>query len=290
MQICILTGIILIVQQSIQIKWKSGVTSLKTHAKKTDQHHFCLVESSGNKYQLESSLKTIWSGNITYRYHDAKKICTHLSGSMSMNPGGKREYILGDIENCFSPDSGEIRFWIPVKQGQSVKGTNGQYLWLDDRPNSNGTVVQAQTWNTGQPNGLHIQQCVDASEQGNWYDMECEETKRCSVCVIPVAQIFRLRGQHNFEREYSLSFEMQKSTKRVIFEGLEQSSIVIWYPMEEKTELMDQEQNVTTTFYQNPFGLLGSRKDIIRNDGYTDQLVFTNVSLQSLPPLTTVIK
>ena len=179
--------------------------------------------------------------------------------------------ILGDAENCFV--NNEERFWIPVIQGETKAS---QYLWVHDRPGFSKKVILNQTWHVGHPTGLLFQQCVSTSDEGEWYDVECETELKCSVCNVPVVQTYQLRGNTTFDMEYFLSFEMQQSTRVITFEGHE-SSRIFWYPLEAKTEIIDQKQNLSRTFNQNPFGLLGS-KDAVIKFGYTDELTFTNVS------------
>ena len=92
---------------------------------------------------------------------------------------------------------------------------------------------------------------------------------------MPVAQTYRLRGQHLFDQEYILSFDMQQNRSQVVFEGYGQNRIV-WDLFSSKTYILDKEKNILRSFNQTPFGLLGSI-DKVSNNGYTDELIFTNV-------------
>ena len=191
---------------------------------------------------------------------------------MSLNPKETTAHVLGDPKACLV--YGVKEFWLPVVQGKPIDGLMGQYIWLDDRPGSNKSEALFQKWSEGQPNGLLYQQCVESS-QNFWNDLECESVFRCSVCRIPIVQKYQLRGTGSFDREYYLSFNMQLSATKIIFEGQGLNKI-LWYPLDDITELVDPSENVIKTYNKSPFGLLGDHKSIIQH-GYTDELVFTNV-------------
>ena len=190
---------------------------------------------------------------------------------MSMDPI-ETDHVLGNSSVCYWRDM--KYFWIPVIQ-EGKRSEVGQYSWVDDRSNTNSSETLNPEWQTGQPNGLDFQQCVHKSEKEKWYDVECE-MKSCSVCNVPVAQTYRLRGQHPFDQEYILSFDMQqKHTSQVVFEGYGPNRIV-WDLFSSKTDILDKEEGISRSFNQTPFGLLGSI-DKVSNNGYTDELIFTNV-------------
>ena len=200
---------------------------------------------------------------------------------MSLNPEhnlSNVEHILGDPDNCNL--YGSSRFWIPVVQGNPIEGKTGQYQWLDDRPGYNHSEMLFQKWTASQPNGFLYQKCVETHHDA-WNDLECESVKRCSVCIIPKVQKYLLRGPvGHFDQEYSLSFNMQLSTTRIVFEG-QGLSRIIWYPLQRQTKLVNRKLNLTRIFDQNPFGLLGYHENIL-NRGYEDELVFTNVCIERI--------
>ena len=205
-------------------------------------------------------------------YQDSKALCSHLGGIMSMDPI-EPDHVFGNSSVCYL--EGDMKyFWIPVIQ-EGKRSEVGQYSWVDDRSNTNSSETLNLGWHTGQPNGLDFQQCVHKSEKEKWYDVECEK-KSCSVCNVPVAQTYRLRGQHLFDQEYILSFDMQQShISQLVFEGYGPNRIV-WDLFSSKTDILDKEEGISRSFNQTPFGLLGSI-DKVSNNGYTDELFFTNV-------------
>ena len=110
-------------------------------------------------------------------------------------------------------------FWIPIVQGNPIKGTKGQYFWIDDRPGFNHSTILKHNWYPSQPNGLLTQQCVMnyRTHLGwRWNDQWCG-LGLCSTCLMPLVQVYHLRGQSKFGQVYSLSWNMQSNNSLVTF-------------------------------------------------------------------------
>ena len=50
-------------------------------------------------------------------------------------------------------------------------------------------------WNSGQPNGKRMENCVSLFRNGNWRDSPCAQ-KMCVACQIPTTPIFALKGNY----------------------------------------------------------------------------------------------
>ena len=180
-------------------------------------------------------------------------------------------YPIGATDSCGN------NFWIPVIQGLLLSVVK-RYQWLDDRSNSNGSLVENENanWAPTEPNGDFLEQCVGSSAENGWYDTSCE-TMKCSVCMIPTAQTFYLRGPDVFEHQYWLSLELHWNRTEILFEG-EGMSKLIWYPLQKRTELISNtDSNLTLTFDKTPFGLLKSSKEI-KGMSTLPEWIFSNVS------------
>ena len=205
---------------------------------------------------------------------------------MSMNYDDSTRFTIGET-NCIHRDT--EKYWIPIVQGQPAEHREGQYLWLDDRPGFNKSVMQELDWMTSQPNGELFQQCVElrkrgrgAENQGEFKlnDAECKE-KKCSICKMPLVQQYLLRGSHDFDHEYRLSLNVQSDEKRIVFEG-KGLSWIKWHPLKQKTELWDMadgNKTIAYTFNQTPFGLLKTVNRMQRGDEKQNRWTFTNVSI-----------
>ena len=174
---------------------------------------------------------------------------------------------------CFS-DFVLSTYWVPVVQGKPIDGQKGRYFWLDDRPGSNKSVMEGQKWRPGQPNGLHLQQCLGQrliNDEFLWADYPCTRQDVCTVCSVPAVQKYQLRGLGLFDHAYTLSWTMQQDKEIIVFEG-ESSSQLIWYPLKRRTELKNEQSNIAKAFEKDPFGLLSSQ-----DGGKLLQWIFTNV-------------
>ena len=190
---------------------------------------------------------------------------------MSINPAVELSEFTFGVSDC--SHDGKNKFWVPVIQGERIKGKRGQYQWLDDRFNSNKSVINLENWAPFEPNGENLERCVEmkGAYKGHYLtkDKSCNEL-RCSICIMPLSQRYFLRGQHKFDHEYNLLIHWQSSENAVVFEGT-LSSRVTWYPLERRTEITNG-NNKTLSFDQDPFGRLWSDDKV----GYT-RLIFTNV-------------
>ena len=75
---------------------------------------------------------------------------------------------------------------------------------------------------------------------------------------------------------------IQLSSTKIVFEG-QGSSQLIWYPMAERTEIVDHADhadNFKISYKQNPFGLLDPQKIEASQKAVeiSSQLIFTQVS------------
>ena len=189
------------------------------------------------------------------------------------------EYTIGDPAQCIS--SGIKKYWVPVIQGNLKKGSKSEYSWQHDVPTANGTPLEVTRWKQYEPNGLDFEQCVDVhklKDMENWNDELCT-LLRCSVCTIPKVQTFLLRGQHEYDHEYSLSMEMQEMESKIFFEG-QGLSHIIWHMSDGKTEIHKASQVVggelrkgdIVEFDSMPFGqLINASKE--------QDWIFTNVTI-----------
>ena len=162
-------------------------------------------------------------------------------------------YIIGDPDKC--KIVGLNKLWVPVRQGNLIDEDYGVYQWFDDRASSNQSIIQSPNWKQSEPNGLQIEQCVDAFGDSKYWNDESCSSKRCSVCRMPVVQTYYLRGPRIFDQVYSLLFNMQRTNSKIVFEG-EGTSVIIWYPDEGQTQIKNYKMNYSVTFHKNPFGIL----------------------------------
>ena len=187
----------------------------------------------------------------------------------------KYEHSLGDSTNCLKTGWIGSVLWIPVKQLSNAKITDNQYQWIDDRKSTRGNLVNQTFWSKAQPNGLNFEQCVTAqSIRGKviWKDRICSGLN-CFICSIPMVQNYYLRGQTKFEEKYSLSWSLQSSKTKIEFLG-QSSGRIVWYPMEEKFNLVSTKANLT--FSKHPFGVMDLQ------DSTGAAMIFTNVCIYFL--------
>ena len=188
---------------------------------------------------------------------------------MSMDYPIETEYVIGNPSEC----GNEGNMWIPVIQGQPI--SEDDYLWVDDRHDANKAVIQATNWADSQPNGFGFHECVhngnDSSGNYGWYDTDCQGLW-CTVCLIPPAQQFYLRGPDLFKHHFWLALDLYWNSSKVVFEG-EGHSQMRWYPMIERTELKSNtnNDNLSLWFDTNPLGNLES---------LNNAWIFTNVSFK----------
>ena len=83
---------------------------------------------------------------------------------------------------------------------------------------------------------------------------------------------------------------MQISNTKVVFEG-QGSGQLIWYPMAERTEILDHADNFKMSYKQNPFGLLDPQKIEASQNSVemSSQLIFTQVYFAIKMSVSTVL-
>ena len=189
---------------------------------------------------------------------------------------------LGNPESCSKYTTAvgkEVQTWVPVVL-KDYTPSNGEYVWMDDRPSANGEHIKSMNWVKSQPNGVGKDKCVYKIEHNRWIDGPCN-VPICSFCTIPMSQTFYLRGSQKLglENKYFLSMVMQDDSSKIIFEGRGASQIS-WYPSEKRTEILVHGLNRTFQFDKYPFGLLEHWDESrLRQYGEPLMLSFTNVIL-----------
>ena len=209
-------------------------------------------------------------------YADSKELCTNLGGEMLMDwrTFPKIDYTLGD------PNADQSKsFWLPIVLGNYT--TTGDYHWVNDLPSAKSRPIKEEEllkWDNSQPNAIGFQKCLDVWQYNNDSiigDSHCD-AKYWSVCSMPMAQIFYLRGlglESAIDQKYSLSLEMGWNNTKVTFEG-QGASQVVWHPSLKKTEIVHKGKAILD-FEGKPFGSLfmGSGRTL-------KHLIFTNVRLR----------
>ena len=204
--------------------------------------------------------------NGLFRYKAAKTICSKLGGEISMNTNYTSiNYNMGDLaQNCDPSQTKKCeikKYWLPIIQGDPIDGQDNKYSWLDDRPRYKGNTISTTKWGTSQPNGMNVTQCVESCSTGAgnylWNDQVCNENN-FFICDLPKHQTFYLRGaidNENFDREYTLSLDLQSRPNYVEFVGQEKSYLH-WFIMEDRAELRNPSDDLAIYIHQNPFGLI----------------------------------
>ena len=104
---------------------------------------------------------------------------------MELEIGHDLQYTVGDPNSCNT----DPKYWIPLKLDSY---SNGNYDWSNDVERDMTNLK----WSLSQPNTYGMDKCVGVTEfSGENYanDIDCD-SPRCSVCEIPFAQTFYLRG------------------------------------------------------------------------------------------------
>ena len=127
----------------------------------------------------------------TRSYIEAKNLCWQFGGEMDM--GFQDTSISFTLGNATCNN----RYWAPVLQGSLQP--DGKYTWLDDRKGKGGVIAESLPWLPSQPNGLHLQQCVEHRNETVenlrlMNDMTCK-SRRCSICIMQKSQTYYLRGE-----------------------------------------------------------------------------------------------
>ena len=201
---------------------------------------------------------------------------------MSMELPKEGGYKIGDQTLSCTKCEGERIYWLPVVQGRLIAGQKEKYEWVDDRQDKNHSKIQSTRWIRSQPNGLDVQQCVEArptvSGIPRWNDQACTFA-RFLTCEMPRYQTYYLRGSNpkDFDEEYTLSLELQTSSSAIEFVGQRKSKL-IWYPMIDRAKLVNQNKNLTVAIDQNPFGLIDEQHLNGPESFNATKMVFTNVS------------
>ena len=194
-------------------------------------------------------------------------MCAFFGGEMMIDFGQEFHYTLGDPAKCGDEDA---RYWIPVVLGSYLP--DDKYTWLKDVNGKKEINVEDQKWAKSQPNNYGSDQCVGLMEHSGgdyfWNDIGCT-TPRCSVCSIPEAQTYYLRGTKSYDHQYLLSWHMQDGGSKLTFDGRGRNQIH-WYPTETRYEISNVGNgHIEVSRKQNPFGHLES---------VWPQTIFTNVS------------
>ena len=181
------------------------------------------------------------------------------------------QYTLGDSNSCNT----DPRYWIPVVLDDY---SNGQYNWSNDARKGDSLSVSNLKWSISQPNAYGIEKCVGVKEiSGEYYanDIDCDKPL-CSVCNIPLAHPFYLRGPGpeglNFyhrigirdflDRKYSLLLEAQKNSSHLVFGGQTGLSQMTWYPSDKMSiikrydnqEITQGKIELEMPYFVDPFG------------------------------------
>ena len=201
------------------------------------------------------------------RYNDAKTLCSNLGGKMALDISHDFHYTVGDYNSC----TDDPKYWIPVKLDRYSKGN---YEWSSDVESD----MKKLKWSISQPNTYGMDKCVGVMEfSGENYanDIDCD-SPRCSVCAIPFAHTFYLRGPgpkgmnsfnsedilEFFDRKYSLLQELQTNTSFLVFEGQTGTSQITWYPSKkistfrryDNKELLPGKKIMYIDYQYQPFG------------------------------------
>ena len=167
------------------------------------------------------------------------------------------------------------KYWQPIKLENY---SNGNYHCSGDTQVDIENYIKNLKWMTPRPNTYGIEKCLVISNiSGKFYanDNDCD-SKRCSICTVPVAHSFYLRGPgpkgidrwhrlglRNFlDREYSLPLELQHNSSRLVFEGQNGLSQIIWYPTKKNAlikryddkYILDRQKTLTFKYNTDPFG------------------------------------
>ena len=219
-------------------------------------------------------------------YAESKELCTNLGGELLIDwkTFPNIDYTLGDA-NAKQRQS----FWLPIVLG-NYTSTAG-YHWVNDLPSAKGIPIKEDKmpkWDNSQPNAIGFQKCLDVWQYNNESiigDTHCER-KYWSVCAIPMAQNFYLRGlglDSEIDQKYSLSLEMNWNNTKVTFEG-QGASQVVWHPVLKKTEIIHKGKTILD-FGGKPFGSL------FMGSGPTlKHLIFTNVRSSDSESCTFIIQ
>ena len=198
-----------------------------------------------------------------FSYFKARDLCENLGGEMSLETQPDVQHVIGDAERNCSLN----RFWMPILlESYSI---DKKYSWINDQKSSNRNHIAIEkigNWSVTQPNGLGLQKCVEKRLIDGRYlllDINCKK-KYCSVCNMPAAQTYYLRGHYDnnndedIDQHYYLSLELNGDREKLSFEG-KHSAKIIWYPLKKITVLAIKKENalqIVETYDQNPFGKL----------------------------------
>ena len=222
---------------------------------------YCILVNAKEIHLLTSLLLAAFS------YFKARDLCENLGGEMSLETQPYIQHIIGDAEKNCSLN----RFWMPILlESYSI---DKKYSWINDQKSSNRNHIAIEkigNWSVTQPNGLGLQKCVEKRLIDGKYlllDINCKK-KYCSVCNMPAAQTYYLRGHYDnnndedIDQHYYLSLELNGDREKLSFEG-KHSAKIIWYPLKKITVLAIKKENalqIVETYDQNPFGKLTGSK------------------------------
>nr|XP_039268230.1 snaclec coagulation factor IX/factor X-binding protein subunit A-like [Styela clava] len=114
-------------------------------------------------------------GNFTGTYYEAESSCKKVGGELAFIKSEKTQLFIGNLVlECTGKASG---YFIGLRDVHN----NGTFRWND------GTPMEYQNWNEGQPNVRGIQTCVtmgfrQSDEQLRWHDYYCADGGMGFVC------------------------------------------------------------------------------------------------------------
>ena len=113
-------------------------------------------------------------------------------------------------------------------------------------------------WDSGEPNGGKLENCVALRPNGKWNDMPCEkETKACTICYFQRRPLFTLRGlckSTNIDQRYILTATYHNS--KPIIQGY-YGIAIRWLPFSE--ERSDGNWHLTSVVTDESHGKLLSK-------------------------------
>jgi len=130
-----------------------------------------------------------------FNFHFYNRMCDNLGGLMPMPASEENNHELMDIiedlviadihEKCMHA-SGNIIIWVGIVD-QFEEG-----VWQDPSP-PNPHLQFDGFWETGQPNGGTLENCVRTYIDRRWRDQSCDESF-CAVCEFPTRMNLTMRG------------------------------------------------------------------------------------------------
>ena len=173
--------------------------------------------------------------NENFMYH--KRECNFFGGEMFL-PNATIDFTYFAKYIAQAKDFAHVigndkcyRFWIPLGK----VGKDEDLHWVTGA-DFNATYLP---FSPGEPNGGNFQQCVvveantnqsTLSQSSKYFDQDCKRDHACSLCIIPQARKFTLRGLPNafdVDTEYILNTQISNPlTDEISFLGLTKSEAI----------------------------------------------------------------